>query len=44
MSTLLLTACPDSNKTNAQQKPAAPVTVKPAPAKPAPGRRICKAY
>ena len=34
MSTLLLTACPDSNKTNAQQKPAAPVTVKPAPAKP----------
>ena len=35
MSTLLLTACPDSNKTNAQQKPAAPVTVKPAPAKPA---------
>ena len=36
MSTLLLTACPDSNKTNAQQKPAAPATVKPAPAKPAP--------
>lgn len=36
MSTLLLTACPDSNRTNAQQKPAAPVTVKPAPAKPAP--------
>lgn len=35
MSTLLLTACPDSNRTNAQQKPAAPVTVKPAPAKPA---------
>ena len=34
MSTLLLTACPDSNRTNAQQKPAAPVTVKPAPAKP----------
>ena len=36
MSTLLLTACPDSNKANAQQKPTAPVTVKSATAKAAP--------
>ena len=42
MSTLLLTACPDSNRTNAQQKPAAPVTVKPAPAKPAPNDASAK--
>ena len=42
MSTLLLTACPDSNRTNAQQKPADPVTVKPAPAKPAPNDASAK--
>lgn len=34
MSTLLLTACPDSNKTNAQQKPAAPTAAKPTPPTP----------
>ena len=34
MSTLLLTACPDSNRTNAQQKPAAPTAAKPTPPTP----------
>lgn len=34
MSTLLLTACPDSNRTNAQQKPAAPAAAKPTPPTP----------
>ena len=34
MSTLLLTACSDSNKTNAQQKPAAPTAAKPTPPTP----------